>query len=645
MLVIFKGEYSMQRIIIGTAGHVDHGKSSLAKALTGVDPDRLPEEKERQMSIDLGFVFMPISPTEEVAIIDVPGHEGLLRTMIAGANSIRVALFVVAADEGVKQQTIEHFDVLKLLKVEKGIIVVTKMDKSDPDYLALVEEEIRNLVAGSFLESAPICRVSTITNEGLAELKENIRIICQNLKSLPDNGMFRCPIDRIFTLKGFGTIVAGTVISGRLKIQEIVEILPIRRISKIRNLQIQKQSVSEVFAGQRVAFNLSDIMVTDLVRGYELSIPDYLVPTRIIDASVSLLPNAMRPLVNNERVRFHKGTAETMARVMILDKDKIEPGGHGYVQFRFEKPIVGERKERFIIRSYSPMKVIGGGQCLEIYAHKGGRYKDKHLKYLSRLEQAAPDEIVDIVLSNVISPIKNERELSRLTNIPVSEVGNQLQNLFQQKKIIKLKDNSIIHYSIFEELKKKILSAVSDYIGDNPLKVFMPIKELMKAINISDHSFCQMILEVLEEERKIESGTEGIKIVGLDIKLSIATQKLIEEIENFMICKGYELVRLIDITNEFSKEGDERLKNVLNFLLNKGRICEIRENAYLHRNVIEQAKTKLVDFLKEKGVVRAKEFKELLGVSRDLARDILDYFLAKGITVRSEGTHRLADND
>ncbi|MEO0226160.1 MAG: selenocysteine-specific translation elongation factor, partial [candidate division WOR-3 bacterium] len=329
----------MQRIIIGTAGHVDHGKSALAKALTGVDPDRLPEEKARQMTIDLGFVFMPISPGQEVAIIDVPGHESLLKTMIAGANSIRMVLFVVAADEGIMPQTVEHFDVLRLLGVERGIIVITKIDRVQSDYLDLVEDDIKKLVKGSFLEDAPICRLSTTTNEGLAELRNNIITLCKKIEPLPDTGIFRCPIDRIFTIKGFGTIVAGTVVSGRLKISDTVEVLPIRKRSRLRNLQVHNQPVSEVFAGQRVAFNLTDIGIQELVRGYELSLPDYLLPTQIVNGSVSILPDASKALINNERVRLHKGTGETMARAIILDKDKIEPGEKGYVQFRLERPI------------------------------------------------------------------------------------------------------------------------------------------------------------------------------------------------------------------------------------------------------------------------------------------------------------------
>ncbi len=633
----------MQRIIIGTAGHVDHGKSALAKALTGVDPDRLPEEKARQMTIDLGFVFMPISPGQEVAIIDVPGHESLLKTMIAGANSIRMVLFVVAADEGIMPQTVEHFDVLRLLGVERGIIVITKIDRVQSDYLDLVEDDIKKLVKGSFLEDAPICRLSTTTNEGLAELRNNIITLCKKIEPLPDTGIFRCPIDRIFTIKGFGTIVAGTVVSGRLKISDTVEVLPIRKRSRLRNLQVHNQPVSEVFAGQRVAFNLTDIGIQELVRGYELSLPDYLLPTQIVNGSVSILPDASKALINNERVRLHKGTGETMARAIILDKDKIEPGEKGYVQFRLERPIVGEIRERFIIRSYSPMKVIGGGYFLELYARKGGRYNNERIEYLSKIEKTEGIELVETVIKHAENLILSEKELTRMTNLPSNKITEYLQNMQEQKQVVKLKDNSIVHRMTIEALKAKFLKMLNNYVRTNPIKVFMPIGELMKGAKISNHSFCQMVLEELKRNGKIELTGDGVKIIGLDVKIAPATQKLADEIEGFIIDRGYQLVRLEDLTGRFSKEGPERLKNMISYLSKSEKICEVRENAYLHCKVLDQAKIRLIDYLKEKGSIRAIEFKQLLGVSRDLARDILDYFVEKGITVRSEGTHRLRD--
>ncbi len=632
----------MQRIIIGTAGHVDHGKSALARALTGVDPDRLPEEKQRGMTIDLGFVFLPISAEEEVAIIDVPGHEGLLRTMIAGANSIRVVLLVVAADEGIMPQTIEHLDVLKLLGVEKGIIVITKIDRTESDYVSLVEEEIRELTQGSFLENAPVCRVSSVTGQGLGELKETIRSLCQEIEPLADVGIFRCPIDRIFTIKGFGTVVAGTVISGRLKVSESVEVLPIMKKSRLRNLQVHNQPAPEVFAGQRVAFNLMDLSVQEIARGYELSMPEYLVPTQVVNSSVFVLANAQRPLASGARVRLHKGTGETMARAIILDKEKIEPGDRGYVQFRLEKPIVGERKERFILRSYSPMKVIGGGQLLEVHARKGGRLKGDRLNYLGKMEKAGEQEFIEIIISQAKGPIASEKELARLTGTTLVKITDELHNLQNRKQVVRLKDNSIVHRKTIAELKASFVTAISDYIKANPTKVFMSVGDVMRASKVSNSSLCTFVIEGLESEGKIERKSDGVRVIGLEARISPAMQRLLEQIERFAVNKGYQPIRLDDLVDHFSSKGQERLKNLLDYLSKTGRLVEIREGAYLHGQIIEKAKSQLLDWLKTRGSIRAAEFREVCGVSRDLARDILDYFLSQGVTVRTEGIHRLA---
>jgi len=632
----------MQKIIIGTSGHVDHGKSALAKELTGVDPDRLPEEKMREMTIDLGFVFFSLNEQEEVAIIDVPGHERFLKTMIAGAASIRMVLFVVAADEGVMPQTVEHLDVLKLLGIKKGIIVITKVDKVEKEYVEIVKEDIKKLTEGSFLENAPIFTVSSTTKQGIEELKTALKKHCSEIESLSDDGIFRCPIDRIFSMKGFGPVVAGTVISGRLKKTENVEVLPIGKMSRIRNLQVHNQSVSEVFVGQRAAFNLADITVTDIARGYELSVPDYLRPTTVIDTHLSLLSNFPRSLRQNQRIRLHKGTSEVMTRVRILDKDIIEPGGDGYVQLRLEKSVVGERGERFIIRSYSPMRVIGGGKFLSLYPVKGRRRSMKErIEHLQKLEQARNDDLVELVVLYALQPIVYGKELMRLTNLPLSVIDNQVQRLLETKKVIKLKDGALVHERTLDNLKKACLISLEQFIKANPLMVMMSRGKLAKTLQVSHQSLLDKIFDDLSREGKIEIKIEGIKIAGMAVKLSTDAQRLSDEIEKFVINQGYRPFRLTDINSAFPKETQARLKNVFDYLLKNDLLIKIGEGTYLHNQILTQAKSKLVQHLNEKGSVRAVEYKDILGVSRNVARDILDYFFDQGITVRTKGTHTL----
>jgi selenocysteine-specific elongation factor len=633
----------VQKIIIGTAGHVDHGKSALAKALTGVDPDRLPEEKTREMTIDLGFVFFPLNEQEEVAIIDVPGHERFLKTMIAGANSIRMVLFVVAADEGIMPQTVEHLDILKLLDIERGIIIITKVDKVEEEYVELVKDDIRKLTKGSFLENAPMFTVSSVTKQGIEELKTALKKRCSEIEPLSDDGIFRCPVDRIFSMKGFGSVVAGTVISGRLKKTENVEVLPVRKVSRIRNLQVHNQSVSEVFAGQRAAFNLADISISDIARGHELSIPDYLKPTTVIDTHLSLLTSLPKPLKQNQRIRLHKGTSEVMTRVRILDKDVIEPGGDGYVQLRFEKSVVGERGEHFIVRSYSPMRVIGGGTFLSLYPVRGRRRSiKKRIEYLQKLESARHDDLVEVVVLYALQPIASEKELVKLTNLPLSAIDKQVRQLLETKKVIKLKDGAFVHEKTLDDLKKECLVSLEKFITANPLKVTMSRGTLAKTVQISHQPLLDKIFEELSREGKIEIKVEGIKIAGMAVKLSTDTQRLSDEIETFVINQGYRPFRLTDINDAFPKEKQARIKNVFDYLLKNERLVKIDEGTYLHNKILTQAKSKLINHLNEKGSVRAVEYKDILGVSRNVARDILDYFFDQGVTVRTQGTHTLA---
>jgi len=635
----------MQRIIIGTAGHVDHGKSLLAKTLTGVDPDRLPEEKKREMTIDLGFVFFPINKETEVAIIDVPGHERFLKTMIAAAHSIRMVLFVVAADEGVMPQTVEHLDVLKLMNIEQGIIVITKVDQISEEYVAIVKEDIVKLVKDSFLENAPIFAVSNLTNQGIEELKNYLKNSCSNISPLPNVGFFRCPIDRIFAMKGFGTVIAGTVISGKLEKSETIEILPTMKQSRIRNLQVHNQPVHEVFAGQRVAFNLMDISGSEIYRGCELSVPDYLKPTQIVNARLYLLPTMQKPLHNNERVRFHKGTGEVMTRVITLDKQEINPGEEGLVQFRLEKPIVGERKERFVIRSYSPMRTIGGGRLIELYPpKKGGRFRKERVNYLLRMDRANDENVAETLIRYSEYPIASEKDLMRLVNLPIKKVSTQLQRLLNEKVVLRLKDNSIIHRNFIDKIKGKCYTSIEQFTKENPLKVYMNRGELAKVLRISNLHLLEKALTELSSEGKIDLNTKGAKIIGIDAKVSIKAQKILDTIEEFALERGLRPFKLNDvIICNLTGQDPKKVRELLNYLLTSDVIIEILKGKYLHKKKLEQAISKLTQYINKKGAIRAIECRNLLGISREATRQILDYSFNHGITIRSKGTHRLPD--
>lgn len=636
----------MQTVIIGTAGHVDHGKSALAWALTGTNPDRLPEEQARGMTIDLGFVFLPLTDRTEAAIIDVPGHERFLRTMIAGAHSIRMVLFVVAADEGIMPQAVEHLDVLKLLGTEKGVIVITKIDKVEKEYVEVVTEEVRDLVKGSFLENAPVFPVSCATNEGIAGLRDVVVELCRKIEPLPRDGVFRCPIDRIFTMKGFGTIVAGTVISGRLDKSETIEVLPTAQKTRIRNLQVHNQPVAEAFAGQRVAFNLKDIAPSEIGRGYELSVPDYLRPTLIVDARLSLLPTAGQPLKNNERVRLHKGTGEVMARINTLDKAEIPPGGEAYVQLRPEKPIVGERRERFILRSFSTMKVLGGGRLLELYPpRKAVRGCSERIGFLQRVEQAQGKELVETVILHARRPVGGERELTTLTNISETKVSALLRELLNEGAVLRLKDNSIIHRKLLEDLKSQCVASIERFITANPVKAVMDRSALAKSLRCAHASLFGRVLDALTSEGKVELKDDGVKVVGLESRPSPETQRALDGIERLVLRNGFRPLRLSSLLEDSTEKNPKKTEDLVSYLVRTDRLVAVAEGAYLHREMLNRAQSKLVEYLRERGTIRAVEYRDVLGVSGDVARTVLDYFFSHQVTVRDKGTHRLPDGE
>ena len=348
----------MKRLIIGTAGHIDHGKTTLVKRLTGIETDRLKEEKQRGISIELGFAPFTLPSGQKAAIVDVPGHERFIRHMLAGAFGIDMVLFTIAADEGVMPQTREHADIIEMLGVDKGIVVITKKDMVDEEWLMLVEDDIRQYIEGGILKGAPIVAVSAVTGEGIPELLDTIEKVAESVVEKPILGYARLPIDRVFTIAGFGTVVTGTLWSGQIKVGDTLELMPVQKMVKVRTLQVHNEKVPTAYAGQRVAVNLQGIEVGDIKRGYLLADSGYLTPSHRVDTKLRLLSSSSRTLRNWNRVRFHLGTDEVLGRVVLLDRDELLPGEETFVQIVMEKPVVAYKGDPFVIRYYSPVDTI-----------------------------------------------------------------------------------------------------------------------------------------------------------------------------------------------------------------------------------------------------------------------------------------------
>jgi selenocysteine-specific elongation factor len=448
----------MKHIVMGTAGHVDHGKTALIKGLTGVDTDRLKEEKERGITIELGFASLTLPDGLVLGVVDVPGHERFVRNMVAGAAGIDLVAMVIAADEGVMPQTREHLQICNLLGIRKGLVALAKVDLVDQEWLALVQEDVREFLRGTFLEGAPIVPVSSLTGEGFPELRETIARVAGEVETEADAGLFRLPVDRVFTMKGFGTVVTGTLLSGQVRIGEEVEFAPTGLRTRVRGIQVHNRPQEVAEAGQRTAVNLQGVEKATIERGHVLAAPETLPASRRLDVSFRLLPGAARKLKNRTLIRLHTGTSEIMARVILLDRDDLEPGGEAYAQIVPEEPVTVVAGDRFVARSYSPVTTIGGGIILDPLPGKHKRFSEKILEAFHCLAGKESPERVAVILARAgIAGIPEARLIVR-TGIRRAELRKILEEMFSRQQAILVDREGlwVLAQGVYRELQRQI---------------------------------------------------------------------------------------------------------------------------------------------------------------------------------------------
>ncbi|HEC78034.1 MAG TPA: selenocysteine-specific translation elongation factor [candidate division WOR-3 bacterium] len=622
-----------RHIVIGTAGHIDHGKSALIKALTGVDPDRLKEEKERGMTTDLGFVFYG----SDVTIIDVPGHEKFVRHMVAGASTIDLVIFVVAADDGVMPQTIEHLDILKLLAIKQGLIAVTKKDLVPEEQLQTVINDVRNLVAGTFLDGMPIIPVSNITGEGIKELQETLDKIIAGTETKKDRGIFRLPIDRCFTIKGFGTVIAGTVLSGSVKIGDTLELMPARKKVKVRGIQVHNQKVDKVGTGFRTAINLAGVEKEEIKRGDTLSQVGYFEPSNYMNVSLYLLKSAPGPLKNLTRLRIHLGTKEIFGRVALLDKKILNPGEKAMAQFRLETPAVSDVGDRYVIRTYSPQMTIGGGVIIEPKAQKTKGFDEKLLKHLQKVETGDPMVMIE---ENLLSNFELPRKIFEIghdLNLPADQVEEFIKRLIQEEKVLCIDEKRNLYYSSnnLEKLKKKIREILGDYHKKNPTKIGMPQLELYKAISTGlDKSLLNYTLERMVQEKSIKiQGDNRISLYDFDVVLDENLERISRKIEKLFLEAGYKPPDYQTLLNK-NLGPAELVKKAYRYMIEKGTLINVGESIILHRELVKEAEKKLVDFLKKNKEIKVFQFRDMLKASRRYVLPLLIYFDTNNITIK-----------
>ncbi|MGD9057884.1 MAG: selenocysteine-specific translation elongation factor [Desulfobacterales bacterium] len=633
----------MKQIILGTAGHIDHGKTSLIKAISGTDTDRLKEEKERGITIELGFAALDLPSGQHLGIVDVPGHEKFVKNMVAGATGIDIVVMVIAADEGVMPQTREHMEICTLLGVESGLVAVTKIDMVDEEWLELALEDMRDFVKGTFLEDAPVATVSSTTQEGIPEFIEILDELAAKIPDRPPSDLFRLPIDRVFTMKGFGSVITGTLISGQVRVGESIMIYPSGITSKVRGIQVHNQSADQAIAGMRTAINFQGLEKEAIQRGEVLSKPGNLVASYMVDVSFQYLASNKKPLKNRTRVRFHTGTSEVLGKIILLDREELAPNEATAAQLRLDTPVALVKDDCFVIRSYSPVYTIGGGKVLNPIPRKHKRFKPEVVDGLKALEHQAPEAIIAIQVEAAGYQGVSFAHLKMMTNLPDKQLEKILQNLLSQKTLIQIeKENRIyIHHTCFEMLQEDIQRQLADYHQTNPLKAGMSKEELKTKFpplltpRLFNLTLNQMTKEntIAQEENIIRLATHAVSLGG---KQADVRDKILKTYLKAGLEPPYfkELAKSLDADAKRSRE-------VLMHLVNEGIIIKVKEDLFFHSEAINALKKKLVKFLEDQAEITTPQFKEMTGVSRKFVIPLAEYFDSSNVTLRVGDVRKL----
>jgi selenocysteine-specific elongation factor len=617
----------MKRVIIGTAGHIDHGKTTLVRALTGIDTDRLKEEKQRGISIELGFAPFALPGGQKAAIVDVPGHERFIKHMLAGAFGIDMVIFTIAADEGVMPQTREHMDIIELLGVNKGIIVLTKKDMVDEEWLLMMEEEIREYAQTTILKDAPIVAVSAVTGDGIPELLEQIEQLAEGVTEKPVFGQARLPIDRVFTVAGFGTVVTGTLWSGQIKVGDVLELMPVQRQVKVRTLQNHNEKVDTVLAGQRVAVNLQGIEVADIKRGYLLATPGYMKPSHRVDARLRLLSSSPRTLKNWNRVRFHIGTDETMGRILLLDRDELLPGDEALVQIAMEKEVVCYKNDRFVIRYYSPVSTIGGGFIIDPAASRQKRFNEKVLNEMAMKEEGSLYDVVLHELETNPLQIINVKVLAQKTSSTEELIKPEVEQLLDDEKIIDISGHGgyLSHYGI-DLINEQIQNTLVKYHESYPMRPGYPREDirsrLFKALNAKEFN---QIIKYLSEQKKIAVNNNYLLLPGHTPQPGKQEQAVIEELLENMYKQPFNPPSL-DEMKASAGVSEAVFNEIISYLAEQGLLVRISENMYFTRNALEEGKQILSDYFDREKELSLAMARDLFNTSRKYALPLVEYY-------------------
>lgn len=621
----------MKNVILGTAGHIDHGKTTLIKALTGRETDNLKEEKQRGISINLGFTYFDLPSKKRVGIVDVPGHEKFIKNMLAGACGIDIVLLVIAADEGVMPQTIEHLDILNYLDVKKGIIVLTKCDLVDEEFIELVKDDIREKTKRLFIEGAPIVEVDSVSRRGLDELVQKIDEISEDIEEKKTDAPSRMSIDRVFSLKGFGTIVTGTLIEGKISVDDEMTIYPSEKKVKVRNLQVHGCDVKTAYAGQRTAINLSNIKVSEIQRGDVIAQTGSVEESMMIDVNISLVEHCKKSLKHWDRIRIFHGTKQILCRIVPLNEDEIQYGESGYAQLRLEEKIVAKKGDRFIIRSYSPMDTIGGGVIIDTAPKKHKIYDESVIEALKIKEKGELKDILEEYLKLNLSNYITLKELVSYTGEKEEYVKEGLNALIDENKVFCV-NKYYLHISHYQKLKEKVIEILTKYHKQYRLRNGILKEELRSKVDNSlKVKDMDVILNKMVEEKDIKVQDNLVSNYDFEVKFNQKQLSIKKEIEDKSRKNGLNsLMTKDDICNK-NKFYEEVLEALTGETIQK-----LDDAYYIDKKVYENVKKDLLEYLNKNKEITVAQFRDITKSNRKISIVMLEHFDRNRITKRVE---------
>ncbi len=632
----------MEYVVMGTAGHVDHGKTSLVKALTGIDCDRLAEEKRREITIDIGFAHLRLGDGRMVSIVDVPGHERFVKNMLAGATGIDFVLLTVAADDGVMPQTLEHLDICHTLGVRGGVIAVTKTDLVEPEIAEIAAEEARGAVRGAFLENARIVMVSAETGQGIPELMDAIRAAAIEAKPRDSSGPVRLPIDRVFSIKGSGTVVTGTLVSGSISVGDELEMLPSARRVRVRRLQSHGKDVKSTGPGLRLAVNVPDLETLNITRGDVLAAPGSLAATRALDVRVNVLPRAAKPLKNRARVRLHSGTQEVIGRISFLDgAPDLPPGRETYARLRLESPVVCVRRDLFVLRLFSPVTTIGGGVVIDTAPGNPGAKAKKPAEIIERLKLIDTGGEYDLVERTVaesalvpISPAQTAKTLG----IQRERAVEIMHSLAADGVLMNFGNDNMIAGAVFERLKSEIIIRLKEYFDSEPRRPWVSPAEIRTKFfgRANTKVFDSAVKSLLDSGHAVSSASAaGIRARAGSDEILAEEERIRNEILRIFSESRFNPPTAEELPS-FIKSKLLSLPEIFKVVLETGQVVKLSPNAFLKKELLDEAEAMIVAKIKETGGITPAQVRDLLGASRKFVIPILEGLDARGVTVRIE---------